>query len=450
MGRKPHRNEFITDATKRKKQYKQRMVTMMRKRYELEVMCGAKIQITFIRGESSSPNLDPCDEPTEDDYDYDMHGATWYQDTKPKSTKEYYNRTQKKLKLQQLGNTGFAKNMAFEQTYSQAILSPRTQMGFHQQSPLSAVAATATWFKPQAVQSDMNQLTNDDAFSQLFPTPSVPVSQVTYSPKKNHDDFFDQQYKDMFASNKGAASMFGSANNNMFAPASPSLFKPPSPPREYASLLTTQPSRKSLLGYSPTYNSAQITDSLRLPFPRPEYKNLQLLGYVSEEVPTRSSISKYNNPTFFGTSPRDNFAKVTPPNPTLSPRADYGSLPPPHLLLGTGFAHNSAPNPTLSPRADYGGLSPQHLLLGTGFAHNSAPSDTPGQVTNYEGLPPSHSLSGISSAQNHTLSSRPDFGDEVPLHVFFGTSHKYDLSHNFEFLVLPLEVVFVRECSCFT
>jgi len=44
MGRKAHRNEFITDSASRKKQYKQRMLTMMRKRYELEVMCGESLR----------------------------------------------------------------------------------------------------------------------------------------------------------------------------------------------------------------------------------------------------------------------------------------------------------------------------------------------------------------------------------------------------------------------
>ena len=356
MGREKHRNEFITDSTKRKKQYKQRVVTIMRKRYELEVMCGAKIQIIFIRGESNTPNLEPCEEPADDEDErgssgMSMHGAAWYQDTKPKNSNDYYKASQKKLKLNsqlEFGNTDFSQRVVLDQTYSQAIFSPRTQAGSHQLRPSSPVAVAATWFSPPPQQDAMQNLTNDDAFSQLFPTISVPVTQVTTSPKKYDDDFFGKQYKDMFASR----TMFGSANNNMFSVGPSPLFKPPSPTRDNSSLLTTTHSRQPLLGYSPTYNSAQVTGSMRVPSPRPECGNLPLrqplLGYCatdnSEQVSVLSSRSDKDNlllpDLFFGTSPTHNSAQVTSANPTLSPRPDYSNILPPNLFFGTSHRYD--------------------------------------------------------------------------------------------------------------
>ena len=351
MGRQAHRNEFITDSARRRKQYKQRRFTMMRKRYELEVMCGAQIEIRFIREESSTPNPHPSLEPNEE-YDNDweesqqggaMHGALWYENTRPKSTKDYYKDTQKKLKLgvqPQIRNT---KSVS-KKTYSEAITYPAR--------PLSPVPAAAMWFSPPRQQNDMDQLTNDDAFSQLF----APVSFISTTPKKSDDafsqlfppsttpkksddafsqlfppsttpkkcddDFFGDKYKDMFASR----AMFGSSNNHMFS----HLFKPRSP-----SSSTTQASR-------PEYSSLLATS------PRPEYVRQQLLGY--------SATSDNDNHTSMRISPTN----VSSPNAVLGDnQISLRVLNPNPVLCDNQISLRISPtkltnpSPGLGPRSDF-------------------------------------------------------------------------------------------------
>jgi len=327
---------------------------MMRKRYELEVMCGAKIEIKFIREESSTPNTDPSLEPNEE-YDNDweesqqggaMHGALWYENTRPKSTKDYYKDTQKKLKLgvqPQIRNT---KSVS-KKTYSEAITYPAR--------PLSPVPAAAMWFSPPRQQNDMDQLTNDDAFSQLFAPSTTPkksddafsqlfppsttpkksddaFSQLfppSTTPKKCDDDFFGDKYKDMFASR----AMFGSSNNHMFS----HLFKPRSP-----SSSTTQASR-------PEYSSLLATS------PRPEYVRQQLLGY--------SATSDNDNHTSMRISPTN----VSSPNAVLGDnQISLRVLNPNPVLCDNQISLRISPtkltnpSPGLGPRSDFFvGISPR-------------------------------------------------------------------------------------------
>jgi len=449
MGQKPHRNEFITIAANRKKQYNARLRTMMRKRWELEVMCGAKIKITLIRGESSTPNTDPCVNPDE------MYGADWYELTKPKNAYDY-----------------FKQNLAKHKTSVQLLTySEETEAGSNEQRPLTPIPDVATWCSPPSAQNNMQQLTDDNFFSQLFPTnpilssrvptshassglfkPQSPVRahaslvtddnvlnqrfltipvqfpRATTSPKKVHD-----QYKDMFASGEGAA-------------------RPQNPKRAYASMFTTQPLQQSLLGYSPTQNSG----SMRVPSPRPEYANVPLLGYTADQVPAHSSISEYDNLRLpsspFRTSSIDNSAKTPIPTPqyagqappefrstTGSPR--YSALlcrissrpePPPQSLLGITSAQNDRPihmnedECLLPPELFFGSTYVQHILPPKSpFATTSALNYLP----NAEELLPPNSPFATTSALNYfsipTLSPTPDGGSEVSRDMFFGT-HTYN------------------------
>ena len=410
MGRQAHRNEFITDSTRRRKQYKQRMFTMIRKRYELEVMCGAQIEIKFIREESSTPNPHPSLEPNEE-YDNDweesqqggaMHGPLWYENTRPKSTKDYYKDTQKKLKLgvqPQIRNT---KSVS-KKTYSEAITYPAR--------PLSPVPAAAMWFSPPRQQNDMDQLTNDDAFSQLFAPSTTPkksddaFSQLfppSTTPKKCDDDFFGDKYKDMFASR----AMFGSSNNHMFS----HLFKPRSP-----SSSTTQASR-------PEYSSLLATS------PRPEYVRQQLLGY--------SATSDNDNHTSMRISPTN----VSSPNAVLGDnQISLRVLNPNPVLCDNQISLRISPtkltnpSPALGPRSDFFvGISPRR---GCGL---KSPWGA-GQVTDpntsnlFFGTSPLHDPSGDPPTRGPPLRGpggvvgeggpqAPQVTDPNASNMFFGTS----------------------------
>jgi len=483
MGQKPHRNEFITVAASRKKQYNQRLRTMMRKRWELEVMCGAKIKITLIRGESSTPNIDPCGNPDE------MHGAEWYEQTKPKNAFDY-----------------FKQKLAKQKTSVQLLTySEETEAGSNEQRPLTPIPDVATWCSTPTAQNNMQQLTDDNFFSQLFPTNPIPSPIVPTSTKKVDDQFISEKYKDMFASHKGAPSMFAHASSGLFKPQSPARahaslvtddsvfnqpfatipvqfprataspkkvhaqllgeqykdifapafsgsFRPPSPRRAYASMFTTQPLQQSLLGYSPTQNSG----SMRVPSPRPEYGNVPLLGYTADQVPAHSSISEYDNlrlPSLpFRTSSIDNSAKTPIPAPayagqappefrstTGSPRSSAllcrvssRPEPPPQSLLGITSAQNYRP---IHMNEDEG-LLPPELFFGSQYVQDILPPKSPFATTsplnflpNDEELLPTNSPFATTSALNYfslpTLSPTPDSGSEVSAHMFFGT-HTYN------------------------
>ena len=431
MGQKPHRNEFITVAASRKKQYNQRLRTMMRKRWELEVMCGAKIKITLIRGVSSTPNIDPCGNPDE------MHGAEWYEQTKPKNAFDY-----------------FKQKLAKQKTSVQLLTySEETEAGSNEQRPLTPIPDVATWCSPPTAQNNMQQLTDDNFFSQLFPTNPIPSPIVPTSTKKVDDQFISEKYKDMFASHKGAPSMFAHASSGLFKPQSPARahaslvtddnifnkpfatipvqfprataspkkvhdqflgeqykdifapafsgsFRPPSPRRAYASMFTTQPLQQSLLGYSPTQNSG----SIRVPSPRPEYGNVPLLGYTADQVPAHSSISEYDNlrlPSLpFRTSSIDNSAKTPIPTPA------YAGQAPPEFRSTTGSPRYSALLCRISSRPE----PPPQSLLGI----TSAQNDRPIHMNEDEGLLPPHIFFGSQYVQD-ILPPKSPFATTSPL-----------------------------------
>jgi hypothetical protein len=126
-----------------------------------------------------------------------VHGAAWYQQTKPKTTKKYYQESRKKMwqmsGLESRGNT-LPDITGAEQTYHDAMFPPRMQAGSHQQRPLSPGTALATYFSPRRRKSPVGQLTHDDASSLLFLPHSVQPSQ------DSHENLFGQRYKTMLAS----------------------------------------------------------------------------------------------------------------------------------------------------------------------------------------------------------------------------------------------------------
>ena len=473
MGRKPHEMKFITDAKKRGKQYGQRLFTLMRKRYELEVMCGAKIHLRVIRGQSKFPSEDACDEPKEDNNG--MHGAEWYEDTKPKNIGSYYKPTQEKSSVDvpfHPGTNSYGQSI----THREGEFSARTEAGSNRKRPSSPVHAVATWLSPIADQNEMEQITDDDVFSQLFATTPVALPRVETPNKKVNDEFFGERYKDILASRNSAGSMFRSTNNHMFAPGSSDLSKPSSPPRGYASILTTLPPQQSLLGYSPIHNSG----SMRVPSPRPKYVNIPLLTHTTQRLPSPSSISQYDNLRLpspsFETSSIDNSATIITPKHQLIAVSEYSGKAPPEFHSKTGSPRNSArlhrinysPEPPLQPlpainSAHNYRLSPknenQGLLSVEQFFGMSKPDiyktlnapdlslpKSPSSTTSalQSLLNPPQSVQGLilpelfletnSPLNSHTRSSpgllqanspTSNNGSEMPAHLFFGT-HKYN------------------------
>ena len=204
MGRAEHKNLFIEDRTKCKKAYMPRLMTMMRKRYELETMCGAKIEIKIIHGEQSVPNKNPCKSPDELEDDEDevpvtsngMHVAAWYKDNKPKTTKNYYREKQQKMRKA----AGLQYVETNQERYSQMVFSPKKQtrslFDFQEQernqfAPMIAQAKSVreTIMSAPSVQDPMQFLTSDAAFSSLFACPVVHPIQAP------DDEFFGNQYK---------------------------------------------------------------------------------------------------------------------------------------------------------------------------------------------------------------------------------------------------------------
>jgi hypothetical protein len=234
---------------------------MMRKRYELEVMCGAKINIEIVYGEQNTPNEDANEKPDEDDPLYStghsMYGASWYQETKPKTTKDYYQKSQGKLWQESgfaTGNAALPDVPVMPQSYRDSIFPEGFEAGSHQLTTISPIPSLQMHTSPKPTQT----LAGDDMFSLLFGNPSVEPVQTS------NDDFFGKKYENMFAAGlvTNRENMFRKEENNMFSAA-----RSNSPPkRDYDSSIDSSKRSMFLPGQRDLFAESY---SLKPPSPPP-------------------------------------------------------------------------------------------------------------------------------------------------------------------------------------